>query len=268
MALDDAASLPAVPISLLIARIPVILDTHWTARPHNSAFSRRLYHPLPETLLWCAIRRNSDGLVADVSFSTCLVWPPADVVSGSARVRRLRDGCLVAGLGAASVLYQHGLSQYYFLRAAFPIAAAGSAWGIALLLRHLPLRAVLVRLVSSFALGIGLTFAVSALNRQASQPGAGDAAVAWRTTWRPPGSWSTVTPGQARRSRAVTLALCSVVLLGSGAVLSPTVLIKMLVAHPCQPVATQPSCADAVRRVPWQGERRSTLPIAGLEHYQ
>ena len=172
-------------------------------------------------------------------------------------------GCLIAGLGAASLLYQHGSSQFYFIRAAFPIAAAGSAWGLALLFDQVPLRVLVPRLLGAAGLGLGLTFALNALNRDLPDPTAGDIAVVWRTTWPwglaiavvvaagllirrfAPASW---------RLRGLTLGLCLVMLLGSSAVLSSASLAKALSPNRCAPVPTGPSCADAVRRVPFRGE--------------
>ncbi|TDU91271.1 4-amino-4-deoxy-L-arabinose transferase-like glycosyltransferase [Kribbella voronezhensis] len=62
-------------------------------------------------------------------------------------------GFLIAGVAAGALLHHPGFSQLYFVRAAFPIAIAGSAWGLTQLLDSVRFRVALPRMAAALAVG-------------------------------------------------------------------------------------------------------------------
>jgi hypothetical protein len=71
-------------------------------------------------------------------------------------------GFLIAGVAAGALLRHPGFSQLYFVRAAFPFAIAGSAWGLTLLLDKVRFRVALPRMLLAAAAGAVLAKILSA----------------------------------------------------------------------------------------------------------
>lgn len=185
-------------------------------------------------------------------------------------------GYLVAALGAASLLYQDGLSQQYFVRAAVPIAAAGSAWGLAILLsgplrdsgQQVPARRLTLG-VAGFGVGVALAWAIGGLTP--TRPGGSDLAVTWKSGW----PWLAVvvlavlvgalatallrmSPARWRLhgapARGLGTGVAVAMLLGAASIGTPVMLADAVADPPCVAGPNRPGCIHPRRMVPEDGE--------------
>ena len=166
-------------------------------------------------------------------------------------------GFLIAGL-AAGVLFRHpGFSQLYFVRAAFPVAIAASAWGLTILLDKVRLRVLVPRLAIALAAGMLLAKIISALTPNRPNNKDGVLAVSLQVIW----PWLAVFVVAAvaalilrnTRERALAAGLGVLVVFGVSAVWIPETVVTTLADTVCVSGPERPECRHPRRQIPTGG---------------
>ncbi|WP_328995967.1 hypothetical protein OG394_15025 [Kribbella sp. NBC_01245] len=188
-------------------------------------------------------------------------------MAGLARGRKWRErdaiflvGFVVSGLAAAAVASQHGLSQVYFLRGLFPVAIAGSVWGLSLLLAGRSFRVMAPWLVIAFLAGLLIGWRVTVATPDKPGPGGGGTVV-WQVTW----PWlvvvgsalmlvflSRLTPPRWRL-RGLGGAVAVMLLFGASSLNVPTRVADLAKVTLCTAGPERPDCYNPLQRVPRDG---------------
>ncbi|QNE18723.1 hypothetical protein F1D05_13395 [Kribbella qitaiheensis] len=167
-------------------------------------------------------------------------------------------GFLIAGVAAGALLRHPGFSQLYFVRATFPIAIAGSAWGLTLLLDKVRFRVALPRMVLALATGAVLAKILSAATPDRPFKSQGIALVSLQVI----GPWLTALLAAAiialllRRApeswkvRPLALGLGVLVVFGVVGVALPETVVTTVGDRVCVAGPEKPDCRHPRRQVP------------------
>lgn len=209
-----------------------------------------------------------DGIdVFVVLMSATVSWAMvAAGMAGFARNRKWRErdviflvGFVGSGLMAAAIASQHGLSQVYFLRGLFPVAIAGSVWGLSVLLAGRSFRVLAPWLVVAFLAGLLISWRVTTATPD--KPGLDDGAAAWQVTW----PWLLVVGGALAlvllsrltpprwRLRGLGAAVAVMLLLGASSLNVPGKLADLATDTLCTAGPERPDCYNPLQRIPRDG---------------
>ena len=168
-------------------------------------------------------------------------------------------GFVGAGL-AAGVIFRHpGFSQLYFVRAAFPIAIAASAWGITLVLDdgRIRLRELVPRIAAALAIGMILAKILSATTPDKPSQQSGVVAVSvqvilpWLAVLLAAAVIAVVLTRTTEATRALGLAV--LVVFGVAAVHIPATVATTLTKPVCVSGPDRPECRHTRRQIPAGG---------------
>lgn len=164
-------------------------------------------------------------------------------------------GFVVSGIAAGALLSHPGYSQLYFVRAAFPIAIAGSAWGLTLLFDRIRLRQLAPRVLTALVAGMVLAKVLSALTPDRPNRKQGALVVSLQLLW----PWLAVFLLAAlvvillRRTSEKASALALLLVLGVATIHIPQTVATTLTAPVCVGGPDRPECRQTKRQVPAGG---------------
>ncbi|WP_143465625.1 hypothetical protein [Kribbella sp. ALI-6-A] len=183
---------------------------------------------------------------------------------GFVRERKWKDpaavflvGFVLTGVAAAALLRHPGLSQLYFLRAAFPIAIAASVWGLSLLLSGLRLRQLVPRVLGALVAGMAVAEVIAAMTSRRPRNEQGIFAVSVQVLW----PWVAVFLVAAlvtvvlrrTKERTAALGLGVLLVLGAATVNVPQTMLTTFADQVCVGGPDRPECRQTRRQVPTGG---------------